>query len=386
MKRPEFKSHILIVDTNILWYDDKRPSVDPAFDTFWNAHSSEFPLELMVPEIVFDELKFQQNTSARKAMEKATQNLANVSNVTDSTYQHRVSESKISTKIDQKFEKWRKKNCAVIIPTPYAKIDWRKIVDNSIWRRPPFEFGERKDRSEKGFRDSMILETVVEFTQNSSDQKSISFVCEDSLLRKTADKCLENIEHFSVFESLDEFEAYLRLLQKDLTNEFIRSILRKVTNRFFKPGSESALYNKFDIMRKMSSKGDLYSKTPTLANPPKGLLGMSNSENWIQENHGQYWISPPVFQSIENQNVYLWQTKIEFSQPFKVASSGLADIFTASFGPKLLLLEFRINWSIKIGTKARLWEPKLIAVELVEKLFTYPTDDQKIAYDLENIC
>jgi hypothetical protein len=382
MKKPEFKSHILLVDTNILWFDDKKPPVDPGFDSFWDAHSKVFPLELAIPELVIAELKFQHNISARKAMENATKNLADVSNVTEASYKHRVTENKILAKIDYKYQKWINRNGAYIIPTPYADIDWGNIVENSVWRRAPFEFGERKDRSEKGFRDSVILETIISYVRKSSGEESISFICEDNLLRNTADKKLRDVEYFSVFESLAEFEAYIRLLQKDLTNEFIRSILKKVSKRFFNLGDENSLYYTLELREQVSAKSGMYTVNPALADPPKGLLGGSSSKTWTRENSGRYWVYPPVFQNIENENVYQWQTRIEFTQSFKNESPGLVNAMTMLSGSKLLLLDYAINWSIKIGNTARLWSPKLISIELVDKSFIYPSQEQREAYGL----
>src|SRR5882724_1549453 len=44
--------HVLVVDTNILWLEDKGPAVNPEFDKFWQEQKAQLPLELVIPEVV----------------------------------------------------------------------------------------------------------------------------------------------------------------------------------------------------------------------------------------------------------------------------------------------------------------------------------------------
>jgi hypothetical protein len=80
--KPNPPEHIVLVDTNILWHEDKSHVVNPDFDTFWDTYSPSFPMKLILPDVVRGELLFQQTTSALKLLEKANQDLSDVSRIT----------------------------------------------------------------------------------------------------------------------------------------------------------------------------------------------------------------------------------------------------------------------------------------------------------------
>jgi hypothetical protein len=60
--------HVLIVDTNVLWLEDKGPAVNLEFDKFWEDYKNLLPMELVIPEVVRDELVVQHCSSGQKLM------------------------------------------------------------------------------------------------------------------------------------------------------------------------------------------------------------------------------------------------------------------------------------------------------------------------------
>src|SRR6266513_1489877 len=104
--RPSPPEHLVVVDTNILWTDDKSVVVHPDFDVFWQKYSSIFPMKLILPDIVRGELLFQQVTSASKALEKANLHIREVSRVTGKEYSHRVTFERIKKEIEERFDAW----------------------------------------------------------------------------------------------------------------------------------------------------------------------------------------------------------------------------------------------------------------------------------------
>ena len=83
IRKEEIKIHIVIPDTNIIWFKDKSIVVNPAFDKFWDNYSQNSNLHLVIPEVVKGEILFQQSTSAIRQMEKATESIKEVSSITD---------------------------------------------------------------------------------------------------------------------------------------------------------------------------------------------------------------------------------------------------------------------------------------------------------------
>ena len=66
IRKEEIKEHIVIPDTNILWFKDKSKVVNPDFDSFWDNYAQDSNLHLVIPDVVKGEMLFQQSTSAIK--------------------------------------------------------------------------------------------------------------------------------------------------------------------------------------------------------------------------------------------------------------------------------------------------------------------------------
>src|SRR5204863_9201097 len=112
-----------------------------------------------------------------------------------------------------------------VAPVPYDKIDWAKLYADAVWRRPPFVFDPKKAETEKGFRDALILETVVDVVVTDARNVNLVFICADQLLRRTADQSLSRDDRFSAYENVAGFSSYVKLTREQLDNEFIKQIL-----------------------------------------------------------------------------------------------------------------------------------------------------------------
>jgi hypothetical protein len=106
IRRRSPNPHIVVCDTSILWHEDKARVVNPIFDEFWQKHSQAFPMELVIPDVVRGELLFQQTTSALKSLAKASTTFAELSQVTEKKYSHRVTEEKVTRHVAERFERW----------------------------------------------------------------------------------------------------------------------------------------------------------------------------------------------------------------------------------------------------------------------------------------
>jgi hypothetical protein len=129
--------HVIIPDTSILWYDDKKPVVSPDFERFWADHHKLVPLELMIPDVVRGELLFQQVTSARKHFEKAMTALGDFAAITESKHEFSITADEIKAKVCRRFDRWLERKGGRIMPLP-QQVSWARIAEASIWRQPPF--------------------------------------------------------------------------------------------------------------------------------------------------------------------------------------------------------------------------------------------------------
>src|ERR1700690_368245 len=160
IKRKSVPKHVVIVDTNIVWHNDKSKTASPEFENFWETHVEQFELELVLPEVVAGELLYRQTTSALNALDKANDSLDKVAAITSRQYSNRITPERVRGHVRARFNSWITDHSARVVKTPCATIDWDEVVGAAIWRKAPFE--EAKERgSEKGFRDHLIMETAI---------------------------------------------------------------------------------------------------------------------------------------------------------------------------------------------------------------------------------
>ena len=302
------KPHAIIVDTNALWHENKSFPVNPEFDKFWEQYKDLFPMELIIPSIVYGELLFQQSTSATKALEDANKAFEKISSIASTAYRHRVTIPSIRKNVKKKVDKWIADKHAVVRHVPHTVIDWHSLIEKAVWREPPFTYDPKDKINEKGFRDALILETLVDYSRNETRDITIIFLCSDNLLQNTAQKALKDDKRCMFHQSLDDFASYIKLTQEQLTNHFIKLLLRKAKEKFFKQNDENSLYFKARLSEKFNADYKEYFDNPENAGTSAtGLMGaLLPAGKWTPNRRGMYWISNAKFVRLDGKNTYYW--------------------------------------------------------------------------------
>jgi len=356
--------YLVIIDTNIIFSSDKANVVSPDFDKFWSRHISESNLKLYIPEVVKGEIIYQQTTSAIKTLERTNKSIENLSSYTDSNYNHRITEGRIRKDVCRRFQKWIKLKKAEEIKSPIENIPWDSIIHNSIWRLPPFSIEDsEKDKTEKGFRDSIILETVINFSQNHCDSQII-FLCNDSLLRKTAESRLSEIDTFSVYESVEDFESYLRLINERSEEKFVKSIIRKAKQKFFKKGDKSTLIYKAKVAGLIKEK---YSEE--ISSPEDCFERNSADEDSIIDfelnklSRGALTVDgQPQFIKIANKNTFYWNSLISYQA--KYGYNDVYDFEGHNYIEYIYKIEIIAQWKVNVSSNSVFTKMELVGIEL----------------------
>lgn len=84
--KPKF---ILVPDTSILWKKEKDSVSNQDFEDFWKEVSSNYLIELVIPEVVAGELIFQHYTSAINRWKKIKENLSELNSIAQKEYRFR---------------------------------------------------------------------------------------------------------------------------------------------------------------------------------------------------------------------------------------------------------------------------------------------------------
>ena len=381
--------HIMIVDTNILWFKEKGPAVNPEFDTHWDENTALSKIELVIPEVVRGEILFQQTTSATKAFDKAQEQMEVVTSITTNNYKNNTNKNKLQKQITNKFDLWLKTKKGTIEKTPLNKIDWKDVQDSAVWRLDVFSPDEKNKDAEKGFRDRLIIETIVAFSKKEKRANiQICVISNDFLLRTVTEKKFTHDDRVSCYDSLESFSTYIKLTHEKLTSKFIKSIMMKAAHKFFTPGDSETLYYKESVLSKILSEFDEYINQPeksekgTIANTILGGPSISNS--WQQSKTSSWLITSPEFDKLVGERDYHWITKIVRAITFKKDSPVLNSLMMPRKGlyesvdtqEKTLFLEFSIYWQANVRKNSTFHDMKYIKTEMTRNDFRIPTQEE----------
>ncbi|HVA66230.1 MAG TPA: PIN domain-containing protein [Elusimicrobiota bacterium] len=376
--------HSVICDTNILWHDDTGPAVSPAFDKLWNEVTKEFELKLYIPDTVWKELQFRHYAPAVRELRSIEEAHKKITAITAKHHRTKISEQKLRQHVEVKFNNWVKAHKpTTILSLPHTVINWGRLANDAIWRIPPFSANEKNNNFEKGFRDALILETVVDFVGKHSDQSKIAFLCRDKMLKDTAAGRLKADARFAVYENLEDFRTYLRLTKEKLDSEFIAKIRFRAKEKFFKNNDDSCLVEKERLLEKL--RNDYKNYYEDAVDPKKqtsglqGLAALSASTfRWSPTNGGTHWFFPPEFLKIESPKRYFWKSIIRY---FQLHTNSYATILGAD-SQRVLFLTFEIIWSAKVKDDARFHKLKIENIKLQSNEFRTPTTEEIESYRL----
>ncbi|MDO9464869.1 MAG: PIN domain-containing protein [bacterium] len=385
MVKKEFSdTHVVILDTNILRAKNECELTSPYFDTFWNKYIVDFQFELKLPEVVVGEILYQQFSHGVSALKTISGHFAKINELTKKNYSYRLTKERIKSSLKNNFKIWLEKKGGEILPTPLDNIDWKDIVNRAIWRLPPFDNDPKK--AEKGFRDSMILETIRSYLETAIKNYPIVFICKDKLLRDTAEREFRDITKITVYEDYEDFESYLKLIRKHLEDKFIKSIMKKATHKFFTQKREDCLYHKENIRRKIVEKYDEYFTKVRLSEKPSEspltlALLSSSPEKWNKVSQGTFWISNAQFIDSDTNKSYRWSSNIAYVEQY--IKQSLTELGFAQY--KILVLRFEVEWRARVSNTARFSDLQYIGVRMTENSLFHPSEEDKKIWNLKEV-
>jgi len=390
IQRKKPPRHRLFPDTNVLWHEFKDVPVAPDFSEFWETHSTTFDIDLCLPDVVFEELLYQHTSTALKVLERADKQFSTVASIAASKYQHRVKPDRVKRDVRAKMDRWVNEMHASILPTPTSSIDWQLLISNAVWRKPPFIEGKDRD-SEKGFRDALILETFAASVIAEPKVNAV-LITGDTVLRSAAKARLKKTLNASIYESLEEFSSVLRLLDQELTEEFVRSIQRKARRKFYSDDDQNSLLLRERLVTKIREQFEQEFEPPQLRAGIRGLAGLGGISSakpgvWKAVTDESIWIKAPSFVEREDESTFVWKSSITFFQLFQYSGRSLPSTLLTS-NPRdgqrnLRKMEYSVIWSSKVSKDGRFRSIEVRKFSLAERTFELPTDEDINRYDLD---
>lgn len=361
----------VIVDTNVLFTRNPTQIANKTFTENWKECCSLGKMNLVVPEVVMGERLYQIVIIGEKIRQDSLKSVETLAKLAGQLAPRLPTAEELRTGTEKLFDRWALENKVTVTPTPYDKIDWRGIVNDSIWRIKPFIAPGEKEDSEKGFRDKLILETVREFLATPRKGSAV-FISGDKLLRQTAKSGIDT-ELFDTYEDIGGFLSHLKLTHANLGQQFVEAILKGSSLVFYTADNPECIYNKFNVYQMVIEKwGRIIDTIAPAASTGFGwpnYLGIPqiqplSNQVYVPASKERIMIDETTFHSLAEDKKFEWRTRLRFLRVFRdIKQTALNGI--ESLNEIVRVAKFEVLWKADIDRDGKFSDSEIANITLL---------------------
>lgn len=257
----------IVFDTNAIWTGGESYLLRQEIADLVGTTREDVHLEIawILPEVVLHERlhqMFREAIALLPSLARLEKVIGHPLNITEAVVFQRISES---------VERQIAEHKLVIQQASYANVDWQRLVGDAVNRRPPFEL-----KSEKGFRDAIIVETFLQLVEASPDQPQrcrIVLLTNDALLTRAAKGRLDGRNNVQVFGSVDELKGLINTLISTVPEDYVAKMQVRAKEYFVKSQNpDKGFYFDMKVRDAVETKC-----LEQLATKPEGTSRRSNS-------------------------------------------------------------------------------------------------------------
>ena len=242
------RKYALFLDTNCLYTPRDHEIVDPTVaDLLLDLHL-KVDLQIVISKIVIEELLLKKLPKCQTVLSEAKRRLRDVQVLMENEYQISLpTKEELELKVRTRIDEWLRRLKIRVLDIP-DEINWKAIVWKAVNREPPFSpASDTKNSNEKGFKDAVILETLLDLYRKETEREVI-FVCEDGLLFKTAREVLHNQPRFISVNALTEFSAQVEVILTTPGPDFLQAVVSKAKKEFFDPDDPNSIWFRLGVL------------------------------------------------------------------------------------------------------------------------------------------
>jgi hypothetical protein len=303
---------------------------------------------------------------ALKSRESLVKAWKNLEACTGLRTQEPPSETVIRKKVLALFDEWLGKSGGSLLPVPEGKGIWTRIIDDALWRNPPFECAadDEEKSSEKGFRDALICETVVAYAGQERPEQVV-FIVKDNLLRAAAANRGMNAK-LLIFDTIGAFTSHVELLQQNQTAEYSQEIIKAAGASYYTDGNQECLYYSFDIDNEIPKQFSIFLDHPSLKADPRvssSILTPQVGKLLVPISDEQFFQGETILSEVKDQRLF-WVTNQKvvrlFSERYATTATPLS-----LFPPveRIRIANVAVHWSSEFGLEPKITSPKLEKLE-----------------------
>ena len=345
----------VFLDTNTLFTPKPARSLSQKALATIDACRAITDVSFHAIETVADELAFKRFRLAQSATTNLGKNAQTIREATGIQVGVTIAEADLKQEASRIVEQEFKDANIALLPVPIGEIDWPRIVHDSCWRHCVFANATEEEKlAEKGFRDRVIMESVLHYSGKAAPPEEVTFISRDALLRDSFEvRCREHGITAATFDSIDALLNSLKLRHDQRTKGWTEKVLNEIDLVFFDPTNPDCLYLKEGIQEQLVSafsaavENEFFLRDPA-APRPGGLatllesLERKNPPPSFRKYGGiRLRVGKTSYKKWNTEARLLWETKIEIACQFSNGHSG-----AQLFGKEIArILEVGVNWS-----------------------------------------
>src|SRR3989442_815797 len=206
-----------------------------------SSNHKDLAITWHLPEIVKNEREHQLRQDALKdlpTLQRLERVLGSDFGLSEQTLIERVRERVNDHVKDLKLQ---------ILPVDAQGVDWNKIMSDAAFREPPFSPG----KSEKGFRDALIVEAVGQLIASSPLDCRIAVVSSDKLMTEALVKKSIAAQNVHLLSSIEELKGLINTLVSNVDEAFIEQMKAVAASFFYEPGDRESYIYKQEITKRI---------------------------------------------------------------------------------------------------------------------------------------
>lgn len=349
-------------DTNVIHTAQAHLLLPKAVVEYIKDHKRIESVDIVwcVPEFVIEERRHQMQRAANALLPK----LEDLEKVIGHSLA--ITPDILNDRIDAKIAAFVEEYGLNVVNLDEDKVDINDLTRRSAHRLPPFE---TSDKSEKGFRDSIIATTFLQEVEASPSTPRVCrlvFVTGDKRLQEYLREKTETTKNTRLLESLDELRSLLNAIASEVTEEFLTEISSQAESIFYNFEKQAGLYVSEKVYKEIGIQfeEELSSVTEHYPNSIREADRVSLGDLTFMDKKGQ---------------IVHWTTEVVLRFKVSEVSNSLAALIAktaqSEFGQnqrKILATgrsRFLVHWQLQVTTRMNILKPKINKISFVQHEF-----------------
>jgi hypothetical protein len=359
-------AYTLIFDTQGIEYKDQG-SIDLEVIDFLKNYSKVCNIRIVLPAIVREEIRKHFYIKVSNQCRSYNALVKDLKSSTGRQLDRFVLTKEEIIKIcDDQLSPFK----ITIVEPNYNSLPWSSIINNAVWKVPPFE-----EKREKGFKDKIVLESLKMYLETSSKERVV-FICNDKKILEAINLSFSDglKANLILKESIRDFDSVLKLELEELNKSQILIISQNALETFTK-----YLVNTIKDRIKEKYYYIIDSAPETENSNVRSFLNHYSFEDNSRQlysnsstsplNDGTFNMTSPIFVS-KSSNLYTWETRVVYEREF-------SDNF-GMYPNKLVKSEFSVIWESRVSksgtfSKQRVENIKFLKQDIEVKSIVYNT-------------